>query len=226
MSNFPVETFPVFGFLEWYIIGYEECRRGHNYLIDHNWQHLLPDYHAVPGYLYQHSFWLPDRLKLPQHAGQHVAWPPNVWHWQGVADCSQRYQTSLDLIPDYRFDPDYRRYKVPTDCDWCGRRITQVFRCEDLLQDQDFCSLDHLQLHRRRLLAHPEMQWLEQLYLTYPFSPLHPDPLKVQTYVEKLPSHFSPDLVDNSKPVCLPIVQRAKPEPATSDQPLTCLTFD
>lgn len=182
-------SYPKFGFVEWYIIGYEEARLGYLTLVRNaSLSSLVPEYltgiHKLPHWDYKRA----------------CHWPPNSWH---VSGCKEfvTYFSVQGSVGEYRhtLPPPLT---VPTEsCAWCRRPATACYM--DAMQDGCFCCPEHAFAHRQRTLE--LMPHVAELYATYKFQPLHFDPLKLKRYLQGLPDHFDGQLVDHS-PINLPVV--------------------
>lgn len=182
-------TYPKLGFVEWFVIGYEEARLGYLYLASkHGLSDIVPDYlrllHDLPHWDHVH--------------GCH--WPPNSWHISGAQDFVTDFTTQHTVTPYCDTLPLV--LTIPTEaCGWCRRPATDCYM--DAIQDGIFCCTEHAMAHRRRTLE--LMPHIATLYDTYKFQPLHYDQLKLKRYLQGLPDIFDGTLVSHA-PINLPVI--------------------
>ncbi len=192
-------NFPRMNFVSWFLIGYEECRLGYEYLLAPTRSHLR---HLLPEYLKNLN------ALCYYDSKQGRPWPPNSWHAVGIQDFLTYASLHVTPFPykDYRFNtPDCLTCTDPEDrwlCAWCGRPSVDWF--VDALQDDYFCCDEHVTAHRRQVIA--ALPYIDELYATYPFRPLPVEQWKLKSYLNSLPSIFDGTLVDHS-PVVLPVVE-------------------
>jgi hypothetical protein len=200
----PIEWHP-FG---WHIIGYEEYRLGHNYLLEHGLAHLVSEYHAAFNALALRHRWI----------------APNTWHFAACNECYEYWfylpvEQKAQPLQDYLSSPVIEGYRPDLQgwnlsksdlCDWCGRQFQHGCHVMDWLQEHVFCCPEHALAHRRRTAELiPEVH---ETYRNYQFKPLPVDPNKMLSYFNQLPS-IRQGLAEGNialKPVVLPEVRRGK----------------
>lgn len=185
----PFPKYGLFGFIEWFIIGYEEARLGYLELLRNpNLTAHVPAYleliHGLPHWDYKSA----------------CHWPPNSWHISGCQD----FATDLNVngaAKEYRDTLPYV-LTVPVEyCDWCRRPATTCYM--DAIQDAMFCCPEHAIAHRRRTLE--LMPHVAALYSNFAFQPLHFNHLKLKRYLSSLPDIYDGTLVSHA-PINLPVV--------------------
>lgn len=211
-------NYPVLNPLAWHIIGYEEYRLGHNYLVERGWQDMILPYHQGFDRLCCQMLWSPERVingkKFPK-----TIWPPNSWHRWGCNECYEYWfflpeQQKHEPLPDYIHAPVIESCHParPEPCDWCGLMGGREGKigcfASDYIQQNVFCCEQHLRQHREKLAN--VCPGILTTYQTYPFRPLPANPLKMQQYFNQLPDVLS-DLVI-LEPIDLPVLPIQRPQ--------------
>ena len=187
----------LYDYSEWYVIGYEECRRGYLHLANTpHLNHLVPEYFAQ---IDEIPDWNWER-KIP--------YPPNHWHQAGVNQavnvwhgCFSRLQ-----VPYWEQLTEPWPLGKPELCLWCGKACYESY--SDVLVDIFACNEDCARKYRQAVLDIPAIHHLAS---EYRYNPLPVDPLKLRRYIEGLPSYLCPEEVSH-KPVLItrPIVKRVE----------------
>lgn len=181
----------MYNYSEWYIIGYEECRRGYLYLAERSHlNHLVPEYFAQVDNI-------PD-----WNSAKKVPYPPNYWHMTGARYAIEVWHQDFAAlqVPYWETLPEMMLLGNSEYCMYCGKAGDECY--SDVLVDVLACSEECARRYRQLVYQEPSPQ---HLINGYRYNPLPVDPLKLKQYIEGLPDYRCPEQVSHRPIVTRPI---------------------